>query len=191
MNEIVIRIEGLDRLTEALQALQTLRALAGSQTTREPQQAPNGQRPITPAPVPGTQLQQPAFPGQIPVQPMAPAQMPMPGPAPQRPAVPTQGPVGSATQQPAAPSQTLAAPAPASPAPAAQAPAPQIPTTAAPQQYDFDQLAVALANVCMLPDGQAKVQALLQQFGVNALFDLPKSRFGEFATALRGIGGVI
>lgn len=161
MNEIVIRIEGLDQLTEAL------RALAGSQVAREPQQAPSGQMPTMSAPVPGTQMPQPAFCSQIPVQPMA----PVPVPTAQQPVSPA--PV-SQQQNTSVPTQ-----------------APQVPTTAAPQQYSFDQLAVALANVCMRPDGQAKVQALLQQFGVNALFDLPKDRFGEFATALRGIGGVI
>ena len=126
-----------------------------------------------PAPVPAIQI---GIPRQIiPRQPHTPAPVSVPA---QQSAVPMQSPVP--IQQPAA-----------APAPIPAAPAQQIPTTAAPEQYSFDKLAVALSNVCALPDGQPKVHALLQQFGVNALFDLPKDRYGDFATALRGIGGVI
>ena len=74
------------------------------------------------------------------------------------------------------------------PGPEAQ---PVVPTTAVPQQYTFDQLAVALSNLCVNMNKQGEVHSLLNQFGVNALFDLPKERYGEFATAMRAIGGVI
>ena len=33
-----------------------------------------------------------------------------------------------------------------------------------------------------------QAQALLAQFGVQAVTQLPKERYGEFATALRGLG---
>lgn len=142
MNEIVIKIEGLKELTEALQALAKVSYDGAS--------------------VPAvTTVQAPA----VPVQ----------------------------QQAPTVPVQQPAAPIPTAPAPmAAQQPfVAQVPTTAVPQQYSFDQLAVALSNVCGSPGGQAQVHTLLQQFGVNALFDLPKDKYGDFATALRGIGGVL
>ncbi len=210
MNEIVIKIkiEGLDWLVTALQTL------TGAQTGEErpksqEQQASAAQMPQAPAqtplsaPAPGIPALQPAaFPAPVPAAPAT--QIGIPGQIiPQQPGTPT--PVPAAAQQSVVPLQPLAAPpqqpapipvAPAqqpvtAPAPVPTAPTQQIPTTAAPEQYSFDKLAVALSNVCALPDGQPKVHALLQQFGVNALFDLPKDRYGDFATALRGIGGVI
>lgn len=194
MNEIVIKIkiEGLDWLVTALQTL------TGAQTGEEKpksqeQQAPAAQMPQAPmqtpppAPAPGIPAPQPtAVPAPAPGV-LAP-QIGVPGQIPQQPGTPT--PVPAPAQQSVVPMQPLAAP-PQQPAPIPVAPTQQIPTTAAPEQYSFDKLAVALSNVCALPDGQPKVHALLQQFGVNALFDLPKDRYGDFATALRGIGGVI
>lgn len=209
MNEIVIKIkiEGLDWLVTALQTLTGIQTGEERPKSQE-QQAPAAQMPQapmqTPPPVPA-----PGIPAPQPTAVPAPApgvlapQIGIPGQIPLQPGTPT--PVPAPTQQPVVPMQPLAAP-PQQPAPipvaptqqpvTAPAPVPtahpqQIPTTAAPEQYSFDKLAVALSNVCALPDGQPKVHALLQQFGVNALFDLPKDRYGDFATALRGIGGVI
>ncbi len=178
MNEIVIRIEGLDRLVEVLQILAN--SQIGGEKPKNPQpQMPAMQTVPAAAPtMPGVPTLQIAAPGQIPLAPGAPMPTSVPAPA-QQPVVPVQPPVVP-TQQPAA-----------DPQPVPAAPAQQIPTTAAPEQYSFDQLAVALSNVCTMPGGQPKVHALLQQFGVNALFDLPKDQYGNFATALRGIGGVI
>lgn len=209
MNEIVIKIkiEGLDWLVTALQTL------TGAQTGEEKpksqeQQAPAAQMPqapmqtpppapapgipapqptAVPAPAPGVLAPQIGVPGQIPQQPGTPA--PVPAPA-QQSVVPMQ-PLAAPPQQPAPISVVPTQQPVTAPAPIPVAPTQQIPTTAAPEQYSFDKLAVALSNVCALPDGQPKVHALLQQFGVNALFDLPKDRYGDFATALRGIGGVI
>ncbi|MGN0402611.1 MAG: hypothetical protein ACI4HQ_10215 [Acetatifactor sp.] len=157
MNEIVIRIEGLEELTKAVQALAAgsgagAAATAPVITATEqvqpvPQQAPVSQIPTQQVPVQQTPVQQP------PIQQWNAAGT-----------VPT--------------------------APTAQ-PVTQVPTTAAPQQYSFDQLAVALSNLCVNMNKQTEVHNLLNQFGVNALFDLPKERYGEFATAMRGIGGVI
>lgn len=188
MNEIVIKIkiEGLDWLVTALQTL-TGAQTGGERPKSQEQQAPAAQMPQTPAPAPGIPAPQPtAVPAPAPGV-LAP-QIGVPGQISQQPGTPT--PVPAPAQQSVVPMQPLAAP-PQQPAPIPVAPTQQIPTTAAPEQYSFDKLAVALSNVCALPDGQPKVHALLQQFGVNALFDLPKDRYGDFATALRGIGGVI
>lgn len=157
MNEIVIKIEGLEELTKAVQALAS--AHCGVLEVK--------------APTVAAQLLQATQPTQnLPVS-MVPQQA-----VPQMP-----------VSQPVPATPVAAIPGAPSPAPA---PVPvQVPTTAAPQQYSFDQLAVALSNLCANMNKQTEVHALLNQFGVNALFDLPKERYGEFATAMRGIGGVI
>lgn len=153
MNEIVIKIEGLEDLTKAVQALTSVRSEPGVQV-----KVPSvTSLPVQPAPAPQV--------GTMSVQPVP--QMPVAQPAQVQ--VPTTVPV---TQAPG--SMPI-----------------QVPTTAAPQQYSFDQLAVALSNLCTNAGKQPEVHTLLNQFGVTALFDLPKERYGEFATALRGIGGVI
>lgn len=208
MNEIVIRIEGLDRLVEVLQALAD--SWTGEGKPRGPQpQTPTAQMPQAVMPTMlGAPASQAVVPRQIPPYPGAPAQGAVSAPS-QQSVVPMQPPVAPMQQSTAVPQsaravpvqQPAAVPQPGATVPVQQPgavsqPAPvvppqQIPTTAAPEQYSFDKLAVALSNVCMLPDGQPKVHALLQQFGVNALFDLPKDKYGDFATALRGIGGVI
>lgn len=66
----------------------------------------------------------------------------------------------------------------------------QVPVTAAPQAYTFDQLSLATANLCTAGK-QPEVHSLLQKFGVEALWNLPKDKYGDYATALRAIGGVI
>lgn len=155
MNEIVIRIEGLEELTKAVQAL------AAASGVQEPAPVPAATVPEqTPAPLPQVP---PLSPGGI-----------VPQPVPQQ-TVPVQSHV-------TVPAQYVQ---PGNPVPT------QVPTTAAPQQYSFDQLAVALSNLCANMGKQNEVHNLLNQFGVNALFDLPKEKYGEFAVAMRGIGGVI
>lgn len=152
MNEIVIRIEGLEELTKAVQML------ASTHSGQEMQV------PTTAAPQPIQEQQQ--------MQTI---------------------PVNTMPQQPV-PQMPVTQPVPVQTQPVSAAPDPvpvQVPTTAAPQQYSFDQLAVALSNLCANMGKQQEVHALLNQFGVNALFDLPKEIYGEFATAMRGIGGVI
>ncbi|MGN0384576.1 MAG: hypothetical protein ACI4EX_01700 [Lachnospiraceae bacterium] len=159
MNLIAIRIEGLEELTKAVQALASAHCgvLEGKAPT------------VATQPLQATQTTQNLPVSMVPQQ--AVPQMPVSQPVPVQ--------VTPVAAIPGAPS-----PAPA-PVPV------QVPTTAAPQQYSFDQLAVALSNLCANMNKQTEVHALLNQFGVNALFDLPKERYGEFATALRGIGGVI
>lgn len=63
-----------------------------------------------------------------------------------------------------------------------------VPTTAAAQQYTFDQLAVATAN---LATSGRDVFAILGRFGVSMLMDLSPERYGEYAAALREAGAVI
>ncbi len=63
-----------------------------------------------------------------------------------------------------------------------------VPTTNAPQQYTFDQLAVATAN---LASSGRDVFSVLGRFGVNMLMDLPREKYGEYAAALREAGAVL
>lgn len=132
-----------------------------------------------------------------PVDPVISDAVPMPQAIPAVPPVP-QPVIPVAAAAPAQPTVIPIAPVPVQ-IPQAQSPVtapvpeaqPPVPTTAVPQQYTFDQLAVALSNLCVNMNKQGEVHSLLNQFGVNALFDLPKERYGEFATAMRAIGGVI
>lgn len=52
---------------------------------------------------------------------------------------------------------------------------------------DLQKAAITLVDKGMM----TQLQGLLQQFGVNSLPDLPKDRYGDFATALRGLGAQI
>lgn len=56
--------------------------------------------------------------------------------------------------------------------------------------YTMEQLAVA-ATPLMDAGRHAEVVQLLQQFGAQALTQLPKERYGDFATALRSMGAQI
>lgn len=83
---------------------------------------------------------------------------------------------------PAAPVSAAPAAPPAMPAPTAPAVAP----TTAPT-YTMDQIAKAgaeLAQAGKMP----QLMALLQQHGVQAVTQLRPEQYGEFATALRGLG---
>ena len=177
MNEIVIKIEGLKELTEALQALAKAPVTGETQSVQQSAPAAPVMQP-QPQMAFSAPVQQSVVPMQATTVPVQQAPMVSPTQATMQAPV-QQGMPASAPQMP----QT----APMAPM---QAP-PQVPTNAVPQQYSFDQLAVALSNVCSKPGGQPQVHSLLQQFGVQALFDLPKEKYGEFATALRGIGGVL
>lgn len=64
-----------------------------------------------------------------------------------------------------------------------------VPTSA--PEYTMEQLAVA-ATPLMDAGKQAELTQLLKQhFGVDALTQLPKERYGEFATALRQMGAKV
>lgn len=133
----------------------------------------------TPAPVPMPQQAAPTY-APVPAVPVVSQQYPPMQQAPVNPTptAPIQAPVvqpamnaGSSTAQPAA--------VPSNPAPVATAPA-----------YTMDDLARA-ASALMDAGKQQQLVGLLGQFGVQALTQLPKERYGEFATALRGLGARI
>ena len=95
-----------------------------------------------------------------------------------------------ATVQPTAPVQPQA-PAPQAPQPAPQpAPAPQatVPTTA--PAYKLDDLSNAAMQL-MDKGMQAQLLQLISQFGVESLPQLRPEQYGNFATALRGLGAQI
>jgi hypothetical protein len=124
--------------------------------------------------------------------PTAPSAVTTPAPS----AAPTATPAAVPTVAPAAPTAPQPAPGPApvaTPAPvptAAPAPAvsPQQTVPTAAPAYTIDQLAVAATQ---LMDAGHDIIPLLNQFGVQALMQLPKERYGEFATALRQMGAKI
>lgn len=72
---------------------------------------------------------------------------------------------------------------------------PEAPVTPAPlptaaSSYSMDQLAVA-ATQLMDAGKRNELLQLLASFGVNALTELPKEQYGNFATQLRGLGAKI
>ena len=121
-----------------------------------------------------------------PVQQTLPAQ-PVPTTAPQPPAasqVQTTAAVASAMPQAPVPVSTAAPQAPVQPVP------PTVPTGA--KEYTMDELAVAAIPLMDAgAGGQQMLIDLLHQFGTDALPNLPKSQYGAFATALRGLGAKI
>ena len=72
-------------------------------------------------------------------------------------------------------------------APVQEAPAAVPTTTQTYSQDDLARAAVALMDAGRMND----LQALLSQFGVASLPELPESQRGAFATALRGMGAKI
>lgn len=62
--------------------------------------------------------------------------------------------------------------------------------TAPPPEYALPQLQQACAPL-MDQGRQQELVGLINSFGVPSLTQLPKERFGEFATALRGLGAQI
>lgn len=88
------------------------------------------------------------------------------------------------------PAQTMTGqPVPATTPPAQQNSAPQqVPTTQ--RTYTLDELAAA-AMTLMDKGMQSQLQELLAGYGVDALPMLPQERYGNFATALRGMGAQI
>lgn len=90
----------------------------------------------------------------------------------------------------AAPVQTpVQQPAPVQQSVPVQQPVPISVPTATPN-YTLDDLAGASMQV-MDKGGQAQLQELLAGYGVETLPQLPKEQYGNFATALRGMGAQI
>lgn len=80
--------------------------------------------------------------------------------------------------------------APATPAISPAAPTPEAVPVAPAQSYSLDDL--AKAGIALMDQGkQADLLALLQQFGVTALPQIPKEQYGAVATAMRGLGARI
>lgn len=111
---------------------------------------------------------------QQPVQAMAGRPMPVSPPQPVPTAVPAR-PGAASMQQPVT-------------APAAPVQAASVPTAS--HTYTLDELAGA-AMLLMDKGMQAQLQDLLAGYGVEALPMLPPEQYGNFATALRGMGAQI
>lgn len=103
-----------------------------------------------------------------------------------QPTVPLQQPASQTTapvQQPAAPPYAVQTPT------AAQQPVPSaVPTSA--HEYTQDDLARAAMQL-MDKGGMQQLQQLLAGYGCETLQQLPKEQYGNFATALRGMGAQI
>ena len=123
--------------------------------------------------------------------------------APQQPAAAASAPAAApVSHQPATPAQApaqmqMSLNTPQTPAPAPQQPMmppAQVPTAAAPvaapAAYTLEQLQHA-AGELVRTNKQNALMALLTQFNVPSLIQLPKEQYGAFATALRGIGAMI
>lgn len=65
-----------------------------------------------------------------------------------------------------------------------------VPTTAVAQTYTIEQLQVAAAGLSSMGK-MPQVMGILQQFGIQAMTELPPERYGEFAVALREAGAQI
>ncbi len=79
---------------------------------------------------------------------------------------------------------------PAQSAPPVSVPIAPIAPAAPPCTYTIDQIQTACAPL-MDAGKQQELINLLSQFGVQSLPQLPKERYGAFATALRGMGAKI
>lgn len=95
--------------------------------------------------------------------------------------IPVAAPVSSASEQVIAPETPAVSPT---------APTPEAVPVAPAQSYSLDDL--AKAGIALMDQGkQADLLALLQQFGVTALPQIPKEQYGAVATAMRGLGAQI
>ena len=89
-----------------------------------------------------------------------------------------------------APNAPVSAPAPVQPAAAPTAVPTQTAPVTTPTAYTFEQLQAAAGGLVALGK-QADLLTLLGQFGVQAMTQLQQEQFGNFATALRGLGAKI
>ena len=136
-----------------------------------------------------THISTPEQPAQIQPAPVAPIVAPVTPTAsiPQSPV-----PIAPPSPAPVAPivaPVTPTASIPQSPVPIAPpSPAPVVPTTA--PTYTFDQ--IAAAGAALVDSGkQQEVIALLGQFGVQALTQLPPEHYGAFVVELRKMGAAL
>ena len=162
------------------------------QDARKNTHASNTENPAdTSAPAPAS------MPGaQVPQQPAAAASAPAAAPVSHQPATPAQAPAQmqmslNTPQTPApAPQQPMMPPAQVPTAAPVAPPAPAAAPVAAPAAYTLEQLQHA-AGELVRTNKQNALMALLTQFNVPSLIQLPKEQYGAFATALRGIGAMI
>lgn len=162
MNEFKIRI-AVEGIKELTEAIRMLAGIGGQQGSTAPQ-------PDLPAP------------GHA--QPQASA---APIPSPQNYGQPMSAygsPVGQPPMQPSAP---MGHPMQATQGGAAVS---ALPTTAVAPEYTLEQLQVAAAGLSTTGRLPQVVEAL-QRFGIQAMTELPKERYGEFAIALREAGAQI
>ena len=99
--------------------------------------------------------------------------IPAPAANPTMATAPTSGTVDAASAVPAAAEQSVV---------------PAVPTTE--HTYTRDELSRA-AMTLMDKGMQVQLQQLIQSYGVASLVDLPAEQYGNFATALRGLGAQI
>ncbi len=142
-----------------------------------------------------------------PVAPVPPAAMPTGGmQPPMTNTMPAQAPAQAAPAMPQGQMPVQAAPAmpqgqmpvqAASAMPQGQIPVqnqppavPAIPTAAPAQGYTLEQLQVAAAGLMSAGKGP-QVMGLMQRFGIQAMTELPKERYGEFAMTLREAGAQV
>ncbi len=106
--------------------------------------------------------------------------------------------VSPTQQSPVQPGPAPIAPTAAAPVPGApstmpgtpmQMPGP-IPTTAIPQEYTQDQIAVAMTGLSDQGRG-AELVNILARFGVSSLVQVPKERYPELVLVLREAGAAI
>jgi len=118
----------------------------------------------------------------------APAAAPVAAPAsvPQTAAPQSAAPTAPTAAPVAQPSNSAAPTAPTSAPTAAPTTPPTAPTSV--PQYDFNQLAVATMQ---LQQAGHNIFEIFQQFGIQALNQLPKERYAEYAAVLRQRGAKI
>lgn len=155
-------------ITETVKRVSEIQKTGPVQQTTAPQRQSEGI--VTAAPQTTAYSAQIAQATQIPVQAMTGQSMSVQQPA--QPAAATQPiPASQAVPQVTAPTQTVA-----------------VPTAA--KTYTLDELASA-AMLLMDRGMQTQLQELLAGYGVEALPMLPPEQYGNFATALRGMGAQI
>jgi hypothetical protein len=158
--EITITINGLEKLVNALELLAT--SIGGAKTFIPEQGIRNPENPSLPVQVAMNAAPAPTYAA-------APVQEYPSNPVPQAPVAPSNPVPQTATNVSAVPTNVPLAP------------------TATPATYTLDVLGTAAAPL-MAAGRQQELVGLLQSFGVQALTQLPPDRYGEFATALRGLG---
>lgn len=187
MNEIKIVVEGLNELTEAVRLLA---AAMGGQTAGKAMQADAAAGTPMPMQVPAPASMPAAQPVPVQAPVSASASMPAPGSIPVQAPLQGQVPVtaqGYMPQQqsmPVMPPQSL----PGEQITAGAAPA--LPTTAVAQEYTLEQLQVAAAGLSGM-GRMPQVLGILQRFGIQAMTELPREKYGEFAAALREAGAQV